>query len=210
MKNEDETSAEEPFPPEYRGNIERDHQAQREYEQSRQREWFDASCPPLYKRTDPNKLSPDLLKSTLSWSHGPKGLILVGRSGTGKTRCAWQLIHRLTVQEGRKVLYFDGLKWGLEVSSAFSEPQTTESWLAPVCNVEILFIDDLFKAKFTEAQEQGICTVFERRTAYLKPIIATTNTTGEMLLARMTEQGRAERGEPLIRRMREFCQIIQF
>jgi len=52
--------------------------------------------------------------------------------------------------------------------------------------------------------------VFEHRAAHLKPIIATMNTTGDMLLARMTETGRADRGEPLIRRMREFCEIITF
>ncbi|MCX6876212.1 MAG: hypothetical protein NTW21_20760 [Verrucomicrobia bacterium] len=62
----------------------------------------------------------------------------------------------------------------------------------------------------TEAQEQALHAVFERRAAWLRPIIATMNSTGEMILARMTETGRADRGEPLLRRMREFCEVVTF
>ena len=36
------------------------------------------------------------------------------------------------------------------------------------------------------------------------------NSTGDMILARMTDNGRADRGEPLLRRMREFCEVVSF
>lgn len=61
-----------------------------------------------------------------------------------------------------------------------------------------------------EAQEQALQGVFERRSAWLSPVIATMNSTGDMILARMTDNGRADRGEPLLRRMREFCEVVSF
>ena len=71
-------------------------------------------------------------------------------------------------------------------------------------------MDDLCKAKMTEAQEQALYAVFERRAAWLRPTIATMNSTGDMILARMTEAGRADRGAALLRRMREFCEVVTF
>jgi len=36
------------------------------------------------------------------------------------------------------------------------------------------------------------------------------HSTGDMILARMTDNSRADRGEPLLRRMREFCEVVSF
>jgi hypothetical protein len=36
------------------------------------------------------------------------------------------------------------------------------------------------------------------------------NSTGDMIFARMTDNGRADRGELLLRRMREFCEVVSF
>jgi DNA replication protein DnaC len=171
---------------------------------------FLSLCPPLYQNTDAARLPQDKLNAVTAWQYNPTGLLLVGKTGAGKTRCAWQLMRRLIIREDKSVKHFDGLGWGLAVSAAFGNPQEAEHWIDGVCKADVLFLDDLFKAKMTEAQEQAIYGVFERRAAHLKPIITTMNTTGDMLLARMTETGRADRGEPLIRRMREFCQIITF
>lgn len=171
---------------------------------------FEKLCPPLYRQTDAARLTAVTLAKVMAWNHGPKGLLLVGPTGTGKTRCAWLLMRRLMVDESRRVKYFDGIGWGIEVSKAYGEPESTDRWLDGVCRAEVLFLDDLFKAKMTEAQEQALYAVFERRAAWLRPTIATMNSTGEMILARMTDSGRADRGEPLLRRMRDFCEIVTF
>lgn len=197
------TAAPEPSPEE--SWLERERQRERE----RRAERFRSLCPPLYQQTDPARLPPDKLAAVTGWQYGPKGLLLVGPTGTGKTRCAWQLLRRL-IHAGRTVRAFDGLGWGVAVSAAFGTPDETETWLDRVCKVDVLFIDDLFKVKMTEAQEQAAYGVFERRTNHLLPLIVTMNSTGRMILDRMTDQGRADRGEPLIRRMAEFCEVVTF
>lgn len=184
-------------------------QEQRQQERDRRAARFRNLCPPLYQQTDPARLPPDKLAAVTAWKYGPKGLLLVGPTGTGKTRCAWQLLRRL-IHEGRTVTAFDGLGWGVAVSAAFGDPGTTADWLDRVCKADVLFIDDLFKVKMTEAQEQAAYGVFERRTNHLLPILCTLNSTGRMILDRMTDQGRADRGEPLIRRMGEFCEVVTF
>lgn len=182
---------------------------QRLYIREMRESTFRQLCPPLYQQTDPARLPEKHLSAVTAWKYGPKGLLLVGPTGTGKTRCAWQLLRRL-ILAGRRVLAFDGLGWAVAVSEAFGKPDETESWLDQVCTADVLFIDDLFKGKMTEAQELAAIGVFERRTNHLLPVIVTMNSTGRMILDRMTEQGRADRGEPLIRRMGEFCEVLRF
>ena len=171
---------------------------------------WERTCPPLYRETDPARLPADKLAEVLAWSYGPMGLILSGPTRSGKTRCAWELIHRLIVDDGLSVKAFDGIGWGASVSAAYGDPSRTEWWLDEVCTVPVLFLDDLFKAKITEAQELAVYGVFERRCANLLPVICTTNTTSQLLGDRMTEAGRADRLDPLLGRMREFCTPIRF
>lgn len=182
---------------------------QRQYIREMREDAFRRLCPPLYQQTDPARLPQQHLAAVNAWKYGPKGLLLVGPTGTGKTRCAWQLLRRL-IFSGRRVRAFDGLGWAVAVSEAFGKPDETETWLDHVCTADVLFIDDLFKGKMTEAQELAAIGVFERRTNHLLPVIVTMNSTGRMILDRMTEQGRADRGEPLIRRMGEFCEVVKF
>lgn len=184
-------------------------QRERSREIALREERYRKLCPPLYQHTDPARLPQDKHRQLSQWKYGPKGLALVGPTGTSKTRCAWQLLRRV-ILEGRTVRPFDGIGWGMAVSAAFGTPSETEQWLDRVCKVDVLFIDDLFKAKMTEAQELAAYGVFERRASMMLPIIVTMNSTGQMILDRMTDQGRADRGEPLIRRIREFCDVISF
>ncbi len=171
---------------------------------------FTDICPPLYRETVQAMLPQPQLERVLAWRPGPRGLALVGPTGKGKTRCAWELFRKLMDEQHAHVLAYDGIGWALAVSRAFGAPDTTEDWLDYVCSAEVLFLDDVFKGRLSEAQEHALYGVFERRTANMLPIVCTLNATGGTLLDRMTDAGRAERGEPLLRRIREFCDVVMF
>jgi DNA replication protein DnaC len=70
----------------------------------------------------------------------------------------------------------------------------------------LIYFDDLGKLKLTERAEAELFGLIERRCANGCPIIATTNDTGETLSSRMTDN----RGEAMVRRLREFCETIRF
>ena len=168
---------------------------------------FNAICPPLYQRTDKARLPQDQLKIAMSWQYGPRGLILLGDTGKGKTRVAWALLKRILVDDnkGMRLTWFDSIGFGHEIAKHY-RTEDAESWLGRLAKAPLVFFDDLGKLKLTERAEVELFGLIERRCAAELPIIVTTNDTGDSLAARMTDN----RGPALIRRLREFCEPIQF
>jgi len=161
-------------------------------------------CPPLYRMTDPARLPQDKLADVLSWEYGAKGLLLIGPTGGGKTRAGYLLLRRL-LEEGRRIRAFDCVAFGHEVGRQF-RGGTGEDFTDALAKAEIVFLDDVGKIPFTERAEAELFALIERRTANLLPIIATLNMTGENLEAKTSQ----DRGAPMVRRLREFCQTIVF
>lgn len=162
-------------------------------------------CPPLYQDTDPKRLSPTLVSQVMAWRYGPQGLLLTGETGLGKSRLAWMLLRHLYIEEGIKPKAFDCVSFGHECSRRFRGDEADgEEWASGIAEARLVFFDDLGKLKLTERAEMELFGVIERRSANKLPIIATTNDTGDTLAARMTEN----RGPAMIRRLREFCQVI--
>lgn len=160
----------------------------------------------LYLDTDTEKL-PAQFKDVMSWQYGPQGLILMGDSGTGKTRCAWQLIRRVMVddQPNQTVKFFDGVAFGYE-SARQARSETLEDWLDEIAQAGLVFMDDFGKFKMTERVEVDLFGMLDRRFSNKLPVILTTNDTSESFYARLSDH----RGPAMIRRLREFCNVIQF
>ena len=64
-------------------------------------------CPPLYAATDPARLPQESLRRVMAWQFGPRGLVIHGPTGTGKTRAAFLLLRRLH-DERRRIVAFHG------------------------------------------------------------------------------------------------------
>ncbi len=161
-------------------------------------------CPPLYRDTQEDRLPTDKFEQVMAWEYGPKGLLLIGESGLGKTRCAYRLLHRL-LHEDRTIRAFDATQFGYECAHHFGVG-TGARWISGLCAADVVFLDDLAKVKMTERVEAELFGLVERRAAFLRPIIITTNYTGAVLMRKMSEGT----GPALTRRLREFCGVINF
>lgn len=175
--------------------------------------WYGTVCPERYQTTDLAKL-PDLeaYNRVLAWTRGDRGILAVGVAGTGKTRAIWALVLRLALDSGwpLRFAWFDAGGWASAVARAFGDPDATDTWLARVSTVDYLLLDDLFKAKLTDAQELAIHTVLERRSNSMRPTFATTNSGRQDVVNAMTDRGKVDRADGIIRRLEEFCERVQF
>lgn len=168
----------------------------------RKREWREM-CPPLYRDTDVKRL-PEQAKKVTEWKFNPKGLMIAGDTGKGKTRAAFLLMERLN-NEGLSVGVFHGNSFAHQCALKFYE-SCGERWISDLASRKVVFFDDLGKFKLTERVEAELFGLIEMRIANLLPVIVTTNMTGVELKGKMTN----DRGESLVRRLCEFCEIVIF
>lgn len=174
---------------------------------ARREKEFAGICPALYQETEIFRLPEKPLAAALAWKFQPKGLLFLGETGRGKSRVAWTLLRRVLVEDlpAVKFKWFDCIGFGHEIAMHYKN-EDAENWLESLATIDLLFMDDLGKLKLTERAETELFGLIERRCANRKPMIVTTNDTGDTLASRMTDN----RGPALIRRLREFCQPIQF
>lgn len=181
-----------------------------EFRRQERAEWFNELCPPFCRDTVPGKIpNQTALAEVLAWQHGPQGLLLCGKTGTGKTRSAWLLLRRLALEEGRNIATFDSVSFSSQCAARFyscERDDNGQDWMERLIKKEIVFFDDFAKFKLTERVESELYGLIDARTSWGRPIIYTTNFVGDDLLENMS----ADRGEPLVRRMREFCVCVTF
>ena len=181
-------------------------------EEQRHREWrheriWQDLCPKLYRTTDPARLPTEQLRKVMGWKYGPKGLILHGPTGTGKTRCAYLLLRRL-FDEGHKIIASDSTDFVNYCADAFAKGEGM-SWVKKMVNIPILFIDDIGNEPSGERGAGELFHVIKRRGEELLPVIVTTNLGGGEL-GKNLRGGTEDRGGSMVRRLREFCEPINF
>jgi hypothetical protein len=164
-------------------------------------------CPPLYAETDPNhpSMPKAKLERVLAWQYGPRGLIGHGVTRKCKSRCFWLLIKRL-ISEGRSVIAMTGGEFARSCAECYSNGGAA-SWFHSLLSVDVLFLDDLDKPKFTERVAADLFDLWEQRAANLRPILGTTNAVGDTLIQKMNNPIVAG---PLVARIREHCESISF
>lgn len=174
-------------------------------------------CPPLYLDTDPAKLPfalqyPEKFSQAMSWNYGPTGLGFFGNTGGGKTRAMYLLLRSLYIS-GRSVEAMTHPEFSATAVRLAVEGYKGEQsrWMRDLKHADILFIDDLGKSRFTTADgsakhgEEALWDVCEHRWQQRKPFFFTCNKrNGDELAASMSD----DKGQPFLRRLREFCKII--
>lgn len=169
-------------------------------------------CPPRYQDTVWEQIPLPHKENVLKWQYGPKGLVVHGPTGGGKTRAVFWMLKQQYL-EGRTVVAMTNSEFIRECKQVlFEAPSIRARWSARLANADILFIDDLGKSRFTDsdgdamASEEFLWDVCEIRWDKNLPCIFTTNDNSKTLRERMGK----DRGEPFIRRLREFCISIGY
>lgn len=167
--------------------------------------WHDV-CPPAYLETDPARLPlPHRLADVLAWRYNPQGLLLHGDTGTGKSRCVWQLLRREYLA-GRSLRVLD-CSAGIQYAAKFGDStRAAAEWIERACRADMVLLDDTFKARLTDSFESALFTIIAKRGESRLPIHVTSNDDPHTLAARMTN----DRSGPLIRRLREMTTPIAF
>lgn len=206
--------------PACRAKFERERIAQeaREKENARAKElgrrerWWHVNVPPLYRDFNEMRFRKDLphqwenCQKVFAWQMNEKGLLLAGHTGQGKTFSFYRLLRRL-LNEGRSIYVFDCISFRTQCGTiAMDGAESLDRWINKLGSADIVAFDDFEKAKFTETVEECFFAVIERRIAHYKPIIATTNAGPERLRTMLSD----DRGTPLVRRLEEYCDIIEF
>ena len=173
--------------------------------QGQDRKW-EAICPILYRRTDPARLPQDKLRKVMEWQYNPRGLIFHGFTGRYKTRAAYLLLRRLHY-EGIKIAAFDSTDFANKCADKFRDG-SGGVWIESLIRIPIFFIDDLGNEPSGERGAGEIFHIIKRRGEEMLPVIITTNTVGGELSTKL--RGPQDRGYSLVRRLREFCEPIEF
>jgi predicted ATPase len=168
---------------------------------------FMEMCPLSMQETDASRLNPAKLNKVLEHQVNGRGIIMHGKTGMGKTRVMWLLIRELVVNRMRDVRVFDVTELKEALAQSHNSRYAHKDLIEGLCRCDVLCIDDLGKEKASDAWEQDLFSLVDRRALHKKPLIITTNFVGDSLKSRYTDIHRAE---PMVRKLKDSCDSVCF
>lgn len=152
---------------------------------------------------------------------GDKGLLIIGKIGTGKTHLAVGIIKELILERGISCLFYDYRELLKEIQNSYnSTVQTTElDVLRPVFETDVLVLDELGAVKPTEWVWDTVSLILNTRYNENRTTIITTNfedqppagVSGSISPARAAARGETlgdRIGERMRSRLHEMCRIV--
>jgi DNA replication protein DnaC len=152
---------------------------------------------------------------------GDKGLLIIGKIGTGKTHLAVGIVKELVLNRGISCLFYDYRELLKEIQNSYnSTVQTTElDVLRPVFETDVLVLDELGAVKPTEWVWDTVSLILNTRYNDNRTTIITTNfedqpaagVFGSISPARAAIRGETlgdRIGERMRSRLHEMCRII--
>jgi DNA replication protein DnaC len=153
--------------------------------------------------------------------HGDRGLLIIGKIGTGKTHLGVGIIKKLILNKGVPCLFYDYRELLKQIQNSYNAAvQTTElDVLRPVFDTEVLVLDELGAVKPTEWVWDTVSLILNTRYNDNRTTIITTNfedqpaagAAGSYSAAKAA--ARAETlgdriGERMRSRLHEMCRVI--
>lgn len=132
----------------------------------------------------------------------PRGLILTGIPGCGKSSAYWALARKLE-EDGLGPITLSSVDLARTLAEAGRDIKDV-GWLY---RCRVLMVDDLGKERASPAVASLLWEVLDRRLAANLPVIFTTNFDGDGLAARF---GESHLGDSIRRRIAELCRVVKF
>jgi DNA replication protein DnaC len=109
--------------------------------------------------------------------HGDRGLLVIGKIGTGKTHLGVGIIKKLILNKGVPCLFYDYRELLKQIQNSYNAAvQTTElDVLRPVFDTEVLVLDELGAVKPTEWVWDTVSLILNTRYNDNRTTIITTN-----------------------------------
>jgi DNA replication protein DnaC len=141
-----------------------------------------------------------------NWQFGRRGIYASGRSGRGKSRAFWALMLRLLEEQRRLVVLRQ-----TDVTRVLNrDPKAFLERMDELHVAEVLAWDDWGKFDVIGSRGETLLAELESliddRASNGRPTIITTNCKDEDILKRFGEL----RGEPILRRLGETCEVVNF
>lgn len=177
--------------------------------------YFDRFCPEAYRSFDVthHSISPNRaqISRVITWEPQAKGMLLSGPTGRGKTRACWQLLKRLYAEQGVECRWYHAMDFFTELHECIKYGRDdARGWIEAVAWRNVVFMDDWGQEVNLKAREDWAQSWFFRfldlRLERRLPLIITTN----MGAKDIAERNNNLRGDPLIRRLLEVCEIVKF
>lgn len=170
----------------------------------REAQWL-SLCPSEFLAVD-HRLLPDsdLFDRVQAWTCGPRGLVVAGETGMGKTRACWSLLHR-EFMAGHSVCAlsaYDLARWPAKV---MNEPIRADATLKRLAGAGIVYLDDPFKSRLTPTVEELLFVALDERSSRRRPTIFSFNDSAATLLERLS----TDRAKAFLRRVRDFCDVVK-
>ena len=167
--------------------------------------------PAAYHAQDDGR-NPRLSAIARDWravSGGKPVLLLLGDSRRGKTWAAYQSLKR-EVLARRSIIARRVSQLNMELSALFrDDPEEHRELMRSLCRVDVLLLDDLDKAVFTERAAQELFDVVDARCSARLPIIITANASPRQLRELLDKNGHRFAG-PMVNRLVEVGHVEAF